>query len=297
MQKWIIMLIAFAAPVFLLAQPEVEKKRETFPFKASDKGRMLVVENIWGDIEVEGYDGDEIVIETTRTIDARTAQGRDKIKQSVKSGMVNLGDAVLLYLDHPCKNFDEANLTREKIWEGSWNNWSNQKCSWDLEKDFSFRLDYKIKVPKNCDVKLSTVNESNIRVTNIRGRQNLCNVNGNIALDRVTGPSMVRTINGDVTIHYDRNPEEESSYYTLNGVINAYFKPDLSAQCFFKTFSGEFYTDLENVTPIPTTVEKSSEDGQFKYANPGGSAFRTGSGKTKLKFETFNGDVYLRTKG
>lgn len=279
-------------PAGLAAQPEVQKSRDVFPFNASDKGRILVVENIYGHINVEGYDGNEIVIETTKTITSRTDKDRDRGKSEVKPGLINRGDAVLLYLDHPCKNFSPETITSDKIREGGWRDWKND-CHWD--GDFDFRIDYNIKVPKDCDLRLSTVNDSDIKVSHIRGRQNICNVNGHITLDAVSGPSEVRTVNGDVNIHYARNPEETSNYYTLNGVINAYFKPGLSAECFFKTYNGSFYTDLEDVIPIQTKAEKNTEGKKFRYESPGGSAFKTGTGKTKLMFETFNGDVYLKT--
>lgn len=288
-------LFAFCfASCLLTAQSEQQLIKKRLAFPDSDKGRLLSIQNISGDIEVTGYDGTELILEVTKTIDARQAGDRAKGMEEVNPEVVDHGDVILIIFSNPCSGTFAQKLTPEQIRSGwSWE-WKDD-CSWNPPYDH--RLDYKIKVPRKVALRLSTVNNGDIAVSNIAGTMNINNVNGHIRLEDISGATKARTVNGNVDIRYTENPDGRSTYYSLNGNINAYFRPSLSAKLYFKTFNGEMYTDLEQIEPIRPQLEKrTDESGKTRYSKTGGLAFQVGSGAVELDFETFNGDVYIHTK-
>lgn len=143
---------------------------------------------------------------------------------------------------------------------------------------------------------VSTINNGDILVTNVNGFLKANNINGKITLKNIQAATDVRTINGDVTINYTTLPPDNAQYYTLNGNLNISYPVNFSADCEFKTFQGDFYTDFENVEKLPARVTKTvneTEKGTTHKLSKG-SLIRIGSGGKNLKFETFNGNVYIK---
>lgn len=103
-------------------------------------------------------------------------------------------------------------------------------------------------------------------------------------------------MNGDVTVTYLTNPPEESSYYTINGNISITFQPGLSADLQFKSMHGDFFTDFPQVELLPASVIRVKEDkGEGTvYKLSTRTAVRFGKGGKIFKFETLNGDVYIK---
>ena len=145
--------------------------------------------------------------------------------------------------------------------------------------------------------KITTVNEGDILVRGVKGALQVNNVNGVITVEGAAASTEVHTINGDVHIDYDRNPVEACRYYTLNGNINATFRPGLKADLFFKSFHGDLFTDINDIEVGPQLLkkEKRSEDGQgVAYKIDAQRKILVGGGGQELHFETFNGNVYIK---
>ena len=154
-------------------------------------------------------------------------------------------------------------------------------------------MNFTIKVPFTTNVFASTVNEGDVEVTQVKGDLEADNVNGNIRLKNISGTTHASTVNGSVDLDYSGNPSGDSRYYSLNGDINANFHTGLSAELTFKSFNGEFYSSVDDITPLPVRVEKykKGEGLEFKV---NGNRYKVRQGGPLLDFETFNGDVYLR---
>ncbi len=131
-------------------------------------------------------------------------------------------------------------------------------------------------------------------VSDVAGSLKAHNVNGAIDLTNARGTTDVHTINVDV--NYLASPPTQSSYYTLNGNIRVSYPANLSADVRFKTFQGEFYTDFTDVETVPAQVmknqQKEGDKTVYKLSKP--TAIRIGSGGKTLRFETFNGNVYIK---
>lgn len=230
-----------------------------------------------GSIKVEGYDGDKVVIDINKVISAKNSQELEEGKRDTKLGFDQAGDSLIVYTAAP---YD----TRPNV--------RNQ----NVHIEYNIHLDYTIKVPKNVSLRLSTINDGDILVENVNGIIKVNNINGKITLNNIKAANDVHTINGDVTINYTSLPPDNSTYYTLNGDLKITYPANFSADCEFKSFQGEFFTDFENVENLPSKIAKTTQEdkqGTTHKLNKA-SIIRIGNGEKKLKFETFNGNIYIK---
>lgn len=288
---WI--MIAMFACGALTAQPETLKEniRRELRFTDSRADNWLVLQNINGGITVEGNAGDEVLVQVVKTISAVRAEQRARGKEEIQLGVINKETIIALYMETPCSQRNPAAVTSEALREG-WN-WAWQEdCEW--EPKYDFRLDYTIRVPSGVSLRLSTVNHGDIEVRNVKGQIKVNNVNGAISLEGIAGATDAHTVNGNLTLRYDRNPDAASKYYTLNGDIEAFFQPGLSAELYFKSFNGDLFTDLEDMELMAPRLEKKEAGQGVSYKVGGSQGMRIREGGVRLEFETFNGDVYVR---
>jgi DUF4097 and DUF4098 domain-containing protein YvlB len=173
-------------------------------------------------------------------------------------------------------------------------NWQNNDDRSEIEYQYS--VDFTVKVPFGMNLHISTVNDGIISVNNVSGTLHVNNVNEEITIKNAKGTTFAHTVNGDVSVNYITNPPDESSYYTINGNIRVTYQPDLSADLHFKSMNGDFYTDFPEVQLLPASVTKVKEkkgDG-FVYKLNTTTAVRMGKGGKTFKFETLNGNVYIK---
>jgi DUF4097 and DUF4098 domain-containing protein YvlB len=130
----------------------------------------------------------------------------------------------------------------------------------------------------------------------VGGTLHVNNVNEQIEIKNARGTTYAHTVNGNVSVTYLNNPPEASSYYTINGDINVNYQSDLSADLQFKSMNGDFYTDFPAAQLLPASVTKEKEkkgDGYVFKLNTS-TAVRFGKGGKTFKFETLNGNVYIK---
>jgi hypothetical protein len=153
-----------------------------------------------------------------------------------------------------------------------------------------------VKVPFGMNLHISTVNDGIITVNNVIGTLHINNVNEEISIKNATGTTYAHTVNGDVSVSYQANPPEECSYYTINGNINISYQPGLSADLQFKSMHGDFFTDFPEAELLPASVTKVKEKkgNSIVYKLNTTTSVRFGKGGRTFKFETLNGNVYIK---
>ncbi|MFD2935916.1 DUF4097 family beta strand repeat-containing protein [Spirosoma flavum] len=256
------------------------KKHISEEFTASKAANStLAIYNINGFIKVEGYSGDKIMLEIDKIITAKNDQDLETGKREFKLQFEQKGDSLLAYIVEPFDSRPNHNLGRK-----------------DKNIDYDFTLNFTVKVPTHMNLVVSTVNCGNVTVKDVAGALNVSNVNGAIALSNAKGATNAHTINGNVDINYVASPPEQSAYYTLNGDIRVSYPANLSADVQFKSFQGNFFTDFDNTEVLPSQVVKTKQqtgNGTVYKLNKN-TAIRIGSGGKTLKFETFNGNIYIK---
>jgi DUF4097 and DUF4098 domain-containing protein YvlB len=201
-------------------------------------------------------------------------------------------DTLIVYVGGGCNHFGYRNNSRKHHsgWSYNWN------CNdGDCNPPYDYTFNFTVKVPNGINLEVSTVNDGNVSVENVKGRVKAENVNGAIKLSALAGQTYASTVNGDVDVDYTRNPNQDSRYYSLNGDINALFIKGLAANLTFKSFNGDLYTNVQQLEGLPAIIEKhqGSDGTSLKI---GGNRYKIGSGGALLDFETFNGDVIVKEK-
>lgn len=259
----------------------VEKK---FNFAKQGKTNVLVIDNVNGGIEVEGYNGEEVVIEIKQKLSAKTDARLEKAKQEAQIKFQQSADSIIAY--YPSQRRDDC---CKEEWHWTQNRWN----SWD---EYNYNFDFKVKVPLNTNLYLRTVNRGDIKVSNIEGEIDVSNINGGLTLDRIVGVTSAKTVNGKVNITYTNNPPKDSEYKTLNGTITVNYKENLSADLTFKSMQGEFFTDFQVAEYLNNQVEKKEENNEKgkRYKISSRPAIRIGRGGVKHSFETLNGNIFVK---
>ncbi|MFD2571047.1 DUF4097 domain-containing protein [Spirosoma soli] len=259
------------------------KERVTKEFTLSNGAAVstLIIYNINGLVNVEGTSGDKVSLDVDKKITAKDKDALEEGKREFKLAFEQKGDTIIAYIAEP---FDSR---------PNRNNWRNRD---DRRIEYDFTLDFTVKVPSQMNLRVSTVNHGDVTVKDVAGAMRVSNVNGAIRLTNARGATDAHTINGNVEANYLASPPEKSSYYTLNGDIKVTYPANLSADLQFKTFQGEFYTDFPQAEILPVQVVKNEERKGDKtvYKLNKTTSIRLGNGGKTLRFETFNGNVYIK---
>jgi len=285
MKKLIVTLLMGMGMICAIAQTNDREFREhlsrEFILSGNPAGATLFIYNISGFIKVVGYSGDKVLMEMEETISADDDKNLETGKKEFKMGYDQKSDTVMAYIAEP---YDSRPHRR----------WQNNDDHRDI--DYNANVDFTVKVPYGMNIHISTVNNGSIMVDNVSGTLYVNNVNEEISIKNAKNTTFAHTVNGDVTVSYLTNPTEESSYYTINGNIKVSYQPGLSADLQFKSMNGDFYTDFPETTLLPATVSKVQDkkgEGRIYKLNASTSV-RIGKGGKTFKFETLNGNVYIK---
>jgi len=283
------LMIPFLAGVVLSctqapAQTQEFKEQivKEYTLKQNAASSTLAIYNLNGDIKVEGYSGDKVVLEVDKTISGKTTEILEQGKAEFKVMFEQNEDSVIVYILEPHDTRPNRN----------WRGYNDKR-----RIEYRYNLDFKVKVPYSMNLHVSTVNGGDVSVADVGGTLHSYNVNGKITLKNAKGSTEVRTINGNVEANYTAIPPGQSTYKTLNGDIKISYPASLSADCEFKTFQGEFYTDFENIESLPVKVVKNQEqkgDKTTVYKLNTETSIRIGNGGKLFRFETFNGNIYIK---
>ncbi|WP_448697776.1 DUF4097 domain-containing protein [Mucilaginibacter sp. AW1-3] len=266
--------------VQIKAKAQHEAKEHVSKQFTLSKG-VVVVYNVFGSINVEGYSGDKVIMEIDQTISAKDEATLAEGKRDFKLVFDQKADTVMAYIAAP---YDSRPHTHYGDWDDH------------RHIEYQYKLNFTIKVPFNMNLRISTVNNGNIGVKDVYGSLHINNVNGGIEIENAKGATYAHTVNGPVTVNYLSVPNDDSSYYTINGKIQATYPASLAADMEFKSMNGQFYTDFENVEVLPGKVTKTEAKGKAgtTYKLNKNSDFRIGAGGKLFKFETLNGNIYIK---
>lgn len=285
-----VLLLLVGSSLFYLSgfsQESSQDIREEMSFSSSSNDNLLVVYNVYGSIEVEGYSGNTIKLEAKKTVTAKNSQALEKGKQEVQVKFAERGDKVFVYLESPRNQFDlEQGKYKDHVYKkGEYKN-----------PGYRFKADLTLKVPQSSNLKILAINDGDVLVENILAKDlHIRNINGAITMKNVSGKTYVNALNRDINITYAKNPTEDSEYHSLNGDISIQVPDDLHAAVTFKTMNGDFYTNFESKI-LPKEISKTEEKGSrgTKYKLSKNELFQLGNGGVKMHFDLMNGDVMLK---
>lgn len=296
MKKITLTVVGLAIAGATLAQSSEEKITRELSFENKGGLNTLMILNINGNVTVEGYAGDKILVEVTKTSRAKSGARLAEGKEEIQLAVMDRADTLILYIGGTCAPFGRQ---PRKNWQRKFNGWGyrwNDNGGKGCESRYDYRMDFVVKVPAASGVVASTVNQGDVDVSGVSGAVLADNVNGSIRLSGISGATQASTINGTVNLDFSGNPPGDSRFYSLNGDITANFRKGLAAQLAFKSFNGEFYSSLDEITALPVQLEKSDRGGEGTRYRVSGNRYKIRQGGPLLDFETFNGDVIVREK-
>ncbi len=260
----------------LPAMAEVEERASES--RAFSNAKLLIVDNVWGSIDVTGYSGNEVQVEVAKRIRGESQERVEAARREIRLDMSQSGDTVKLYVDGPFRcHCQDGGFSSDRGHAG-----------------YEVTYDFHIRAPRQARIDLYTVNRGQIRVQDVAGDFDIHNVNGGIELRGMSGSGRARTVNGRVVAAFAANPTRDTGFETVNGDVDVTFQQGLSADVRMSTMHGGMYTDYD-VTALPEAAAPERRDGKFVYHRSGVAGVRIGSGGVNLRFKTLNGDIFIRS--
>lgn len=237
-----------------LASMAVADVRETeeFTFDISPGGRISL-ENINGDIEITGAEGDTVRIVAHKR--AGKQEYMDKLKIVVEAD----SDYIRIETRHPSSR-------------SSWFNWGN---------DSGGSVSYVMTVPATVNLdKISTVN-GDVEIHAMSGKVKAETVNGDLVATGLVSDVDLETVNGGVNAEFDTlGGNQRVSAEAVNGRIVFKLPADTSARVHAETVNGSIDADDFNLIVDKGFVGREC-DGEI------------GNGDARISLDTVNGSIHI----
>jgi lia operon protein LiaG len=232
------------------------------PVQNTSDGK-LILKDFLGDLPIEGYSGNEIIITGTSERSSGTPERAKGLKPIYSGGTDNTGMGLSVE-----KDGNQVKIT----------------CLIPFTQ--RQRGSYKIKVPENFSLKLhSGCERSNeVTVTNMKNEIEINNCH-DITLKNVAGPLILSTISGSIDVSIQEIVKNKPlSITTISGAIEVRMPAQIAANVEMTTVTGGMYTDFD----IPETKDQMKRIGGHRLD------FKLNGGGTNLKLNTISGNIYLR---
>lgn len=229
----------------------------TVPFSGGGRPRTVRISLLNGGIEINGYDGQEVVLDSTSR--GGGGSGRHKDKDERKGP----------------RRIDIAN--------GFSLSEDNNVISIHGGGDGSPHLNLRVPVQTNLEIKCTNCGET--QISNIAGDIDVNVQNGGIRLTNTTGSVLAHSLNSRVFASFDQAPRKPVSLSSLNGGLDVTVPAGTKANLNLKTSNGKIYSDFDVRMAGGTLMQ------------PGkGLGGTINGGGVEMRLNTFNGSIYLRRK-
>ncbi len=280
MKKPLLLLSFILSGILLFSKEYTDQISKEIETSGNLQEKVLYFGNLFGSVDVEGYNGSVILIEVLRNIEYENSEELETAKEELQLLLTETSKGYLLYYNMPEVKVDEEKMRT-----------SINFCDRKLEYDFTF--DVKIRVPEELNLDISTVNKGDIHIENSKGILDIGNVNGSIDMEDVSNIKEASTVNGSIEISFRQNPSGKSTYTTINGDIRLKLKNDFSSEVEFTSMNGDLYTDFKNIEYQSHKVDKHEKNGGLIYEIKTSPIVQFGNGKNSMEMSSINGSFYL----
>jgi len=248
-----------------------DDQRLAVPLSDPSRPAVLEIALFMGDIHVEGYDGNEVVIVAdapVRSSDVPESPREDGLKLIQSSSM---------------------GLTVEE---------SDNTVA--VRMDFSPKnVDLEIRVPRRTSVHASLVNGGDVEVVGVDGVHELSNVNGDIVATDVSGSAVINSTNGEVRASFrEVDTAKPMSVASFNGDVDLTLPAALAADLIVTSQQGDVFTDFDVVIQQdPAVVEQKQDAGGRRVMRvQRATRYAINGGGADIQVRTFNGDIMIRKR-
>ena len=256
-----------------VAQHGINEKLVVPLSSPGDRG-ALKVNQINGDIYVEGYNGREVIIEAT--FQSGNENDEREKDRSAPPGMKRIAS-------NPAKITAKEKDNIVSVNTESWKK----------------RIDLSIKIPANFDLHLHTIH-GEINVRSVEGSMEISGVNGGVSLDEISGSVVCNTVNGSVNVRFVKMDEDTPmSFVTLNGNVDVTLPASAKVSAKMKSDQGEIYTDFDmEMKSGNNQVKRGRDCNDCNYeitVNPWVFG-EINNGGPEFTFKNMNGDILIRKR-
>jgi lia operon protein LiaG len=248
---------ATALMALLLSAPILKAQDYKVPASAN---ATVTLESFPGEIPIEGYNGSEIVISGAQTI---TPPERAKgLKPIYPGGTDNTGLGIAME-----KSGDNITLV----------------YLLPITQD---RREFKINVPENVYLKIKSgcERDANVSISNIKGEVDV-NICGDIKLKNVSGPLVLSTISGNITVAFTEvRKDKPISIANISGEIDVTIPASTPASIEMSTISGTMYSDFDFHT----------DDKNMRRIGGNRVNADINGGGVDIKLHNISGSIFLR---
>ena len=198
-------LIVLLIPALALAESRVEAP-QSFPLSA---GGSFSLENINGSATIEGYDGQEVVVEATK--EGRSGQDLDDLKINI-----------------------EATANRVAV-----------ETEYPRRRNSSGSVEYRVKVPRGTRLEGVELVNGDLTISGIEGPVECATVNGSIKVSDGTSDATIETVNGSIEASFHRlDANQRLQIESVNGKIDVRIPSGASADVSAETVNGRISNDF-----------------------------------------------------
>lgn len=286
-----LLLLSFAAE----AQTSISSQRAQedieirIPASEFDAEAFFHMKNINGDLNAEGYDGDEIIITGTKIVTSKPRLIGDFNPDDIYLDRLDGDNSIFIFVRQPGM---EVKIEGDKL---HYNYQRRKKNRYGDDDRLNFEFNLQLKIPHYLMSEISTVNGGEVVITGMTNGVKANNVNGSVFVNDVLGKVDANTVNGNIRVEFAKAPEQDSEFHTVNGTIEVYAPENLSAVVTFRSLHGELYTDFNNIEYLPNRVNK-SQDGTTRYSIEQTTPIQIGEGGPELRFRLLNGNAYIKQR-
>lgn len=229
--------------------------------KGDISGTMVVIENLYADLRIEGIAGSEIIIQTD---DYEGIPEKAKgLKPLSASGPENTG--IGLSVQQEGNRITISGASRKADGE------------------------YLIQLPKNIILKadLNTWQAGDMYVKGMTNEVEVKSQNGDLVFEAVTGPLVAYSLSSDIVVVFaNLNQSTPTSISSTSGDIDITLPATAKGNFNLSSISGEVYTDMDF---------QFGKDQELKRWAGGMSASATlNGGGVEVSLKSVSGDVYIR---
>lgn len=245
-----------------------ESMAQTHEYKAklaNSKEKKVTIEMAASQVKIEGYAGDEIIIQASSGFEAPPERSKG-LKPLYYAGVDNTGIGLSI---------------------------TNEASGLKVEKVTRKEVKYTIRLPKQVSVLFQEVNwqgGSKIAISNMDGDLEIKTNVANINLTNVTGPVVANTTSGDVNVVFSAlNQSKPTAISSISGEVDVTLPATAKSTMKLRSINGEMYTDFDLGT-------KSNKDGLSKVGGGTNIEGTTNGGGVEVQLNTISSNIYIRKK-
>jgi hypothetical protein len=240
--------------------------------------------NINGDLNVEGYSGDEILITGTKIITGKPNIRRSFDPDEFYLDKLSNNGHLFVFVHHPGLEVE--------IEDNELNYRSNRQNDWE-ERVQRFEFNLQMKVPHYLMSEISTINAGEVVVEGMSRGVDASNINGSVIIRNISGGLIIaETVNGNIKAEFNENPIADVELHTVNGNIEVLALKSFSANVTFKSLHGDLYTDFEDESFRSDRSGK--KDGMSRFSIGSSENIQFGQGGPNVLLRLLNGNAYIK---